>query len=75
MGKLKRIQELEEEIRRLNKYGSLQDEVKDYLKELAEMPEDAVLIYRLGDQQKITHQIGMSARILVAKFYSDKGEV
>lgn len=69
MGKNTRILELEQQIKRLNKYGSVSDEMADYIKTLAEMPEDAVLIYRIGGQT-ITHQIGLSARRLVEKIDS-----
>lgn len=70
MGKKDRILELERTIKHLNKYGSVADEMADYIKELAEMPEDAVLIYRISGQT-ITHQIGMSARILFAKIKAE----
>lgn len=66
MGKNARIQELEQEVRRMRSQLARGDDVRDFIKTLAEMPEDAVLTYQITGQ-RISHQIGLAARVLLAK--------
>lgn len=66
MGKNARIAELEQEVNRLRKKAEIPEEVMGYIQDLANMPEDAVLIYALTGQT-ISHAIGRSARVLLDK--------
>jgi len=66
MGKLARIQELESDVAYWRNKATIHDDIVHYLKVLAEMPEDAVLLYTL-DGTRIQHEIGLSARILFSK--------
>jgi hypothetical protein len=67
---MKRIEELEQQVEWLKKKTLLTGEITAYLKTLAEMPEDAVLLYKLTDQT-IQHSIGRSARVLLEKVSAD----
>ena len=66
MGKHARIAQLEREVLHWRKQAEIHIEVMDYIRNLAELPEDAVLTHNIGNQP-ITHFIGKSARILLAK--------
>lgn len=66
MGKLKRLAELEADVAYWQKRAELLPEVRQYIACLAEMPEDAVLLYTRHGMQ-IQHEIGLSARRLLEK--------
>ena len=66
MGANKRIKELEADVAWWRAKSEVASEVRDYLKTLAEMPEDSVLLYTLSGQ-RIQHSIGKSARVLLEK--------
>jgi hypothetical protein len=71
MGKLARIQELEAQLEFWKKASGVHDDLTHYLRLLAELPEDAVLLYTLTGQ-KMSHEIGKSARVLLAKVYGEE---
>jgi hypothetical protein len=62
MGKLARIQELETEIAAAEKRLAAHQGIRAFLEDLAQLPEDAVLLYTLSGQ-RVQHEIGKSARI------------
>ena len=71
MGKLTRIKELEYDISWWRKKAKIADEVKDYLETLAEMPDDAVLLYTIGGI-KMQHEIGKIAKVLLDRIKHDR---
>lgn len=68
MGAVKRIKELEADVAYWRKAALVHDDIKHYLKTLAEMPEDAVLTYSLSGM-RMQHEIGRSVRALMHKVY------
>ena len=71
MGKGKRLEELETLLAASQRWEKhwrdLAQETREYLETLAQMPEDAVLLYTLSGV-RTSHAIGKSARVLLSKF-------
>jgi hypothetical protein len=66
MGKSARIQELEQEIEILRRQQTIPEAALDFIRTLAEMPEDAVLLYTLTGQ-RVQCEVGRAAKILMEK--------
>ena len=66
MGLKQKVEELERRLEAAQRKNALLDETIDYIFTLAQMPEDAALLYTLHDI-RISHQIGKSARVLLGK--------
>ena len=64
MGKHARIAELERLLAEERLKGKIASNVMDFVRGLAQLPEDAVLLYTLTGQ-RMSHQIGLSARCLL----------
>jgi thioredoxin-like negative regulator of GroEL len=67
MGKQARIQELEQEIAILRQQRTIPEAALDFIRTLAEMPEDAVIMYTLSGGQSIQCEVGRAAKILMEK--------
>lgn len=70
MGKLARIAELEKTIEALKERCALAQEVIDYVRAMAAMPEDAVLLYTASGM-RVSHEIGKSARVLLGRLQAN----
>lgn len=66
MGKNARIAELEHMLKEAKARAKVAAEVIDFVRELSELPEDAVLLYTLTGQ-RMSHQIGLTARRVLEK--------
>ena len=66
MGKNARIAELERALEHAREREKIKDEVISFVRELSELPEDAVLLYTLTGQ-RMSHQIGLTARRVLEK--------
>lgn len=66
MGMKQKVDALESALKTAERKAALVDEMHDYITTLAEMPEDAVLLYTLSGM-RISHGIGSSARVLLAR--------
>lgn len=66
MGKLARMQELEREIDSLKKENANLREVSSFIETLAELPDDAVILYTLSGQ-RLQCEIGRAAKVFSSK--------
>lgn len=71
MGKNARIKELEDRIAELHKRSTLHAEALDYIRSLAQLPEDAVLLYTMTGN-RVSHEIGKSARLLLTRLEKEQ---
>lgn len=70
MGKHARIAELEAQLAAMRKRVEVPREVISYIERLAQMPDDAVLLYAISGS-RVSHEIGRSARIVLDKIKSN----
>ena len=66
MGMRQVVDHLEARLRDAERKAKLADEMRDYIETLAQMPDDATLLYVLSGMQ-VAHSIGKSARVLLEK--------
>ena len=66
MGMRQVVDRLEAQLKDVERKATRADEMRDYIETLAQMPDDATLLYVLSGMQ-VAHSIGRSARVLLER--------
>ena len=70
MGIKSKVEELEREILHWKRKARIADEVRRYLEDLSQLPDDAVLLYTMTGIE-VQHEIGKSAKAICASSFSE----